>query len=144
MRVGFDLDGVLAKIDLRYYKTLETQQQIEKYLQGQEAYLNPKVFLSEEDAGVIVTGRSPVFRTITSIWLRQHAIELPTYLVGTTISGYLDTTAKWLSRNILAKSATLLKYGIDVYFEDDLEIVTALRKLNPATKIVSILGGRKE
>ncbi|MDI6787582.1 MAG: hypothetical protein QME51_04355 [Planctomycetota bacterium] len=146
MNIGFDLDGVLAKIDLKKYLSLQTAEKVAEYMENQVPYLNPNHVMADEDYAYIISGRSKDFLNITADWLAKHNFM---HAVGIAFVGespykhHLEGD-KWLTHQVLGKAHYIKKWAIEVYFEDNDDIVSLLRLACPGTKIIRVAGGRVE
>ena len=138
MNIGFDLDGVLAHIDLDTYKTLKTNKEIEEYYSKLKPYLSPYQFGGGGDTTTIITGRSKDFEEVTRDWLRKNGITCPLYIVGDSYRDHQDwSTEAWLKFS-LQKARLIEELIIDIYFEDQATNVTLLKLACPHAKIIKV------
>ena len=141
MRIGFDLDGVLADIDIGWLnriRDLGTPEKEERqYYASRNKILDPYYLVAEGDEIFIITGRNPRLRTVTELWLLKNGLgHVP--LVFTGDMPVPKETNEEFRKVARGKAAALRKYQIDVYFEDNEVVVRALRGAVPEVKIVQV------
>jgi len=153
MRIGFDLDGVLAKTDIPLFRvadmSLDKEKRRDVYnwkFKLSETLLNPiDLILFEEDEYYIITSRDSVSREITERWVKMYCPHCKELIM--LDSGLPDKNASveevmaWVERMADDKAKVINERKIEVYFEDSPTIVRKLRKLCPNTKIIQY-GGR--
>ena len=139
MRLGFDMDGVLRKIDLaRLWLAINTNikdHPDKEWVEGfwnlndiREPLLNPSLFaLPEDEIYVITNCLSEASREWKEMWIKHFygdRIKLITISVATDKWGkeYVDPVAE-------AKLQIILAYRIELYIDDDPAIVRRMRKL---------------
>jgi len=135
-RIGFDLDGVIAMFDWDRYHKCKNTQQIAKYYSGIPLKYDPNDFLTKGDKGYIISFRHINFTKVTTQWLTKHNIRLPFYLLGNY--GYHDFSSRQKGRRNSGKTMMINNLKLDVYFEDQVEIVKVLRKACGNTKIIKL------
>jgi len=144
MKIGFDLDGVLASQSIpelifvagnpfaedQYYGTLVPQ-------------LNPAMFLGKDDWGYIITARKERLSSLTKEWCRLHFPSYKLYHVKVPQWKSTETKdiEKWQYEVAKRKAKLINELDLDVYFEDMPETVETLRQLCPKCKIIQY-GGR--
>ena len=148
MRVGFDLDGVLADVSVAEWlltgqlENKEMQDIITSFLHDPKLRMHPSELLHEEDDYIIITGRGERYRKITERWLRKYGIS-PTCLFLTNVGVAQDypSVDDFFDALALAKAQYIRSECIDIFFEDSPDVVLRLRKLCPKARIVQV-GGR--
>jgi len=148
MKIGFDLDGVLRTLDLfplRICKEISDDYDMMKwYYMLLKPELNPFMFLSEDDEAYIISMQKDRDRELTEKWLRKF---LPTITAHVLVHNW--NASDWKAQNSekinnewSSQKATKIKeLGLEVFFEDDPQVVKQLRELCPETKIIQY-GGR--
>lgn len=149
IKIGWDLDGVLVDIDVATLRLIDHIEDREERLFLEEWYyrdrnplLNPKMFMSPEDRGFIITARPMYVYPITLSWCNHFFpyLELYNLPIKFTIevlgnSGF-DT---WFQKIVKLKADAIKQLKIDLYIDDNIDIVRGLR----ARGIVAIqYGGR--
>lgn len=148
MKIGFDLDGVVADIDLVALELIHSIQdpKLRRKLEEQY-YLNRKVLLDPSKCKVnnmdtiyIITSRYSTtgldINEITKEWLRQHNIYFDVLLFVENPIYYLSNLEEWYKELSHRKAEIINKEKLDIFFEDDPKIVKHLRTICPMTKIV--------
>jgi len=147
MRVGFDLDGVLAEVStplwlLTGLAEAEIREVIYDFLLTPKLKFHPRQFLHEEDEYVIITGRSSKYRSLTERWLKHHGIECSSlFMCDVGVSKDYPSLSAFFNASAMAKARYIKSECIDVFFDDNPDIVARLRKLCPKVRIIQI-GGR--
>jgi len=151
MRIGFDLDGVLAESDIPMYRIAD---QFNKEISNEiyqwacrtaKPLLNPEEFMLEpEDEYIIITARNNSVKDITKRWVNKYCKgckqlimlnhDLPNQLLGIEV-------IEWLNEIAEAKAKSIKENNIDIFFDDSSYICKRLRKLCPDVKIINF-GGR--
>lgn len=163
MIVAFDMDGVLAGLDvptlemIRSIKDAEARYNEEKiYYLSRPVILDPRKFLHPTaDVAIIITARPKRVQRATYVWLSQHfpglQIRLPVlfaesftdFTVGpdawSNVRTPEDATAL-LHLTAYAKAQAIRSVGAPIYFEDTGEVVEELRRLLPSVIIVHFAG----
>lgn len=141
MRIGFDLDGTIAGINvgwLNRIRDLGTPEKEERqYYASQNKILDPYHFAADGDEIFIITGRNPRLRAVTELWLLKNGLgHVPLIFTGEMlISKGTNEEFKKVARG---KASALKKYKIEVYFEDNEIVVKALREAIPGVVIVQV------
>lgn len=127
MKFAFDLDGVLCDINVvELYLTENNNRMEEWYYRERKPLLNPKDFLTSEDEYIIVTARKECLRNLTCKWLKKYLPDARWILIGI---GYTNP------REIASKKMKILrKEKVDIYFDDNIDVIKALRTLNEVGK----------
>lgn len=141
IRLGFDLDGTIAGIDIGWLnriKDLDTPEKEERqYYASRNKILDPYSLAAEGDEIFIITGRSPRLRAVTELWLSKNGLgHVPLILTGDMkVSVGTNEEFRKVARG---KAVALRKYEIEVYFEDNEIVVRALREALPKVVIVQV------
>ena len=126
MKIGFDLDGVLCDIDVSAlgiirYLCQEGKEMEEWYYKDRKPLLNPYQFMTDTDTFVIITARKDRLWPITRRWVDKFLPGAKLLLVN---EGYTHpreiASAKW---------RVLIKEKVNIYFDDNLQVIKALRAL---------------
>jgi hypothetical protein len=141
IKLGFDLDGTLASIDvgwLNRIRDLGTPEKEERqYYASRNKILDPYYLVAEGDEIFIITGRNPRLRAVTELWLLKNGLgHIP--LIFTGEMPVPKGTNEEFRKVARGKAVVLKKYKIDVYFEDNETVVRALREVLPEIVIVQI------
>lgn len=147
MRVGFDLDGVLAETTIvewlltSHVKDEKAQEVIREFLHVPKLKNHPSEFLHEDDEYVIITGRSKRYRKLTERWLRSHGIKCSLFMTDVGVAKDYESIEKFFEALAKAKAQYIKSECIQVFFEDSPNVVKLLRKLCSKVRIIQI-GGR--
>lgn len=138
MKIAFDLDGVLCDIDVSMLNIIYKLKQIKKetelwYYRERKPLLNPYMFLTEEDEFIIVTARKQHLYDVTKRWIDKFLPTTKWFLVD---EGY--TTPEAIARK---KLNILQDEQVDVYFDDNQNVIKMLRRMNTDIKFIQY-GGR--
>ena len=145
MRTGWDLDGVIADIDLFKLRTIDsmTDEKWKKelstwYYSTREYQLNPKDYVHEGDEIYIITSRGESLEDITKQWLKKHNVYYDKLIfVHHDPGNYIgDSLEEWFNRQAQKKAKVLKESGIEVYFEDTPSTVRYLREMCPNIKVI--------
>ena len=142
MNLGFDLDGVVCDIDhwkLKAMDSLNDSTLPYWYYAYRRVKLNPAMFKAPNDRAYIITSRSSRFRDITISWLRKHGVAYDDIIFlnipHRTLFATLD---EWYTEIANRKASIIEKLKIDVYFEDELDVISKLRNKCKA-KIIRVV-----
>ena len=145
MRIGFDLDGVLATQDVTVIILIRDKGEFaeDQYAGTLRPQLYPSMFLGKNDTAVIITARMARLNLVTKEWCKLH---FPSYkLFHVKVPQWLTThpsdIKKWQNEVSRRKARLINKLQVEVYFEDMPDTVEQLRKLCPNCKIIQY-GGR--
>lgn len=141
MKIGFDLDGTIADINvgwLNRIRDLGTPEKEERqYYASRNKILDPYYLAAEGDEIFIITGRNSRLRAVTELWLLKNGLgHIPLVLTG-EMDVSVGTNEEF-RKVAKGKAAALKKYKIEVYFEDNEIVVRALREAVPAVAIIQI------
>jgi hypothetical protein len=155
MKIGFDLDGVVLEQDMAILRMIDLADEKKQeelahyYCNKRTMQLNPIDYLADGDDLFFITGRSIWNEAITIQWAKKY-FPMATVIVTRVAHPKNDTVImcsnygkddSWNRLQAERKSDVIHANGIDVYFEDNPEVVKILRKLNPNTKVIQY-GGR--
>lgn len=144
MRIGFDLDGVLATQSIQEIVINKVNPFLEKiYYDTLKPNLNPYMFLKESDKGFIISARRKELHKVTKRWCDKWFPALKLCFAERESWRHVQEMKHWHELVAESKSKVINRLKLDVYFEDLPEVVNALRKLCPRTKIIQY-GGRLE
>lgn len=149
LRIGFDLDGVIAECNVplwlivgRINKEEEIRKVIDEFMCFPKLRSHPREYLHEDDEYVIITGRSERFREITKKWLKSYGIQTSSlFMCSVGLLSDYGSIEKWNDALAKAKARYIKSECVDVFFEDNPKVVIRLRKLCPKVRIIQI-GGR--
>lgn len=128
MVIGFDLDGVIAQMDLALLKSIEYDPALtEIYYRTRSILLNPYDFLGPDDIGFILTHRRLQWKEVTERWLAAKRIGLTTLFSRERMP---NPDVPWSPvPAAYAKAEVLKALRADLYIDDDPEEAAALREL---------------
>jgi len=147
MRVGFDLDGVIAEAPIPVWlltglvENKAKRDIIYNFLHCQDLKRHPNEFLNEDDEFVIITSRSEQYRSLTERWLKVNGINCPLKICDVGLSSDYLSLEEYFEVVAREKAKYINSECLDVYFEDSPDAVIRLRKLCPQCKIIQV-GGR--
>jgi len=150
MIIGFDLDGVIASIDIPLFRLADKMgESTEIYrwnFRTAKRILNPIDFLVfSDDEYYIITSRLKEGEDITRLWVKKYCPHCKELIILDDGVPSKDANEKevyeWLDRMAISKAEVIKKYKIEVYIEDSSYIVKRLRELCPDCKIINY-GGR--
>ena len=145
MRIGFDLDGVIADIDLFKLRVIDStdskkwKDELTRWYYSARVYqLNPKDFMYEGDEIYIITSRGETLEEIAKEWLEKNDVYFDKLIFvhhdpGNHLGSSLE---KWFEQMAQKKAVILERNDIEVYFEDTPSTVKYLRKLCPSIKVI--------
>ena len=94
----------------------------------------------------VITSRPERLRWITERWLKHYYPNAKLIIVDQATLGSCNDVKgikQWLKTKVEMKAAVINKFGIEVYFDDESEMLEHFRKLCPNCKIIKY-GGRIE
>ncbi len=158
MKVAFDLDGVVLHQEMYCLRAMDSCKNEEErselmryYYARRSMQLNPIDFLADDDELFFITGRSILVEDLTNRWAKKYfpmAIVINTRTVMPSSDNELmtknyvnDRKKEWSLIQAERKAEALNDHKIDVFFEDDPNVVKHLRHLCTNTKIIQY-GGR--
>lgn len=135
--LGFDLDGVLCDISLIDLTMIHKHGDVDAnyYYIERKPLLNPKMFMHEYDKAVCITARPSQFHKITKRWMKKHYPNIPVY--------FFDVDLHWSEKGAVAaaKVEYLKELGVQVYYDDDPEIIQNMRAIEENIMFIQY-GGR--
>ena len=140
--ISFDLDGCVCDSDWGWLDRLRDlgwpEGEEEKYYACRDKILDPFRFLGPDDDGIILTGRPLHLREITELWLMKNGLG------GLGLKFAMDNSDKSKGTNAEFRSqaekkvAYLIENKIRVHFDDNEEVVNAMRALLPDNVVIVI------
>ena len=142
MKIGFDLDGVLATQSTTEIVLMKHNIIADKvYYKTRQPNMFPTLFLHKNDLAVIITARRVDLKEITEEWCKRHFPQFKLYYVNCPTWIKAENIDEWF-REVAKRKAELIKeLELDVYFEDIPKVVLRLRKLCLKCKVIQY-GGR--
>ena len=143
MKMSFDLDGTICDSDWGWldrlrdkYGKVWPKDEEEKYYACREKVLDPYRFLGVWDYAIILTGRPRHLENITKRWLAKNGLgEFP--LVFTeTLEGTPTATREEFKALGEAKAKFFIEEEIKVHFDDNEQVVDAMRKAFPDMVVI--------
>jgi hypothetical protein len=150
MKIGFDIDGVLAEIDCAMLRVMDNMTQgkesaEEWYYRDRKPLLDARSFLSQNDELIILTGRPDHLKDTTMLWIKQYYPNAKLFFATPSLlppkGNTQESVKKWCEAKLMCKASYINNLGLDVYFEDENEGMEDLRKACPKCKII-MYGGR--
>lgn len=148
IRIGIDIDGVVADIDLPILRLIDTvedkeaRKNIDKYYYSyRKVELDPQLISNfTGDKVILITGRPEWLRDITIDWLRRNKIRYDKLIICDHAAPFgqfsKEELDEWFKGLAIKKAEVLKREGIEVYFEDTPDTVKWLRELCPNIKII--------
>lgn len=148
VNIGFDVDGVCVDIDLGIIRLIdyareEDREDLKKFYYVQRKnLLNPLDFLIDGKDGLFfITGREKSLYDVTLKWIKKYYPRGIPVFVDT---GHLEvgqSLDEWDEMQAKRKAIAIKKFKIDVFFDDNQDLVLKLRELCPDCKCICY-GGR--
>ena|SRR3990170_4612161 len=142
MKIGFDIDGVIADqnlMDLCAINNMDKQRKL--YYQIRMPQLNPYLFATMDDEIHFITARTKDLTEITLNWCKKFFPGITVHITEIESWKSLLEWDKWIKEVARRKASIINRLDLDVYFEDIPNVVYKLRKLCLHTKIIQY-GGR--
>lgn len=124
-KIGVDLDGVLC-LNMNPRKLFRPHRMHEYYSLGQYTGF------AKDIPVVIITARKETFRRTTEEWLHKNDI------VYSALIMMQIGIKKNFENCVKLKAKFINELDLDIYYEDDPNILKKLRKLCPKTEIVDV------
>ena len=145
MLIGFDLDGVLADINVPLLHSLADSPNRKEYETWYyvcvKPLLDPRLIMLPEDTGVIITSRATWMMDITEKWCRKYYPQFPLHIIDNEWLDPTMNTKDWSINAAKKKYEKMVVLGVELYIDDNPVVVRELRKLGmPALQY----GGRIE
>lgn len=146
MKIGFDLDATIADLDITLLRLIgrvdfpseEIRNRFrQSYFGGLQLRTNwnPEELLAKGDEYHIITARcSFTDNDVTVEWCNKYCPNATSVNIVGQLGNNWDKSSE-------AKAAKIKELGIEVFFEDNSQLVNRLRDLCPETKIIQV-GGR--
>jgi len=135
MTIGFDLDGIICDINIFELVLSEKLSFVESYYyKERKPLLNPYMFLTNDDDFIIITAREKRLSSITKQWIDKFLPGAKWFIVDT---GYNEDPRETAEK----KLKILLREKVEVYFDDNPDIIKELRKKCNTIKFIQF-GGR--
>lgn len=130
MKISFDLDGTICDSDWGWLDRLRDTgwKGEEKYYACREKILDPYRFLARGDEFIIVTGRPIHLKEVTIEWLKKNGLGHIEVIFTKTIKDKPTATKKEFEKLGKAKARILISHGVDIHFDDNEQVVNALRE----------------
>lgn len=140
MKVSFDLDGVVCSTDWGYLDALRERgmpkDEEEKYYACLEKWIDPYRFLGVDDEVVILTGRPYHLKEITEKWLKKNGMGDIPVIFTKTLTGVPKATKEEFKALGEAKAKFFIDEKIDVHFDDNEQVVKAMREAFPDMVVI--------
>jgi len=145
MRIGLDLDGVIADIDIFQLRVtdFEDRKKIHKeltkwYYISRKVQFDPLLLKNEEDEIYIITSRYNDIKELTLEWLKKNNVYFDKiiFVPHKPENGIGQALEDWYKRQAMKKAKILKENNIEVYFEDCPSTVKYLREMCPDIKII--------
>jgi len=125
-KIGFDLDGTIACLDIAAMRRTKTRQELTSYYKSRWLVMDPNSE-AQTDNIYIVTTRPEWARQLTKEWLHEHNVRYEK-LIMLDFKGY-ESNKNWELVHAQAKAEALKQEGITKYYEDMPGIVNHLRAI---------------
>lgn len=159
MKIAFDLDGVVLDQDMGFCRMVdlghqEDQQELMKYYcNHRPLQLNPIDFLADDDELFFITGRSILVEELTLKWAKKYfpmakviitRLQHPSRdtILMTSNYGKVGEGKSWNKLQAERKAKAIIDNEIDVYFDDNPEVVKHLREMCDSRVKIVQYGGR--
>lgn len=136
MKIAFDCDGVLSDIDPSHLKLIhnmpESPEKVEAeiiYYRDRTPLINPRFYLADDDEYYIITSRHEGLREITERYVNKWFPDCSgLYIVGGDPILFNSDYEAWKDMILEKKIELIEELGIDVFFDDNPELVVKYRK----------------
>ena len=140
MKISFDLDGTVCSSDWGWLDRLKEKgwpkDEEEKYYACLEKWIDPYRFLGVDDEAVILTGRPLHLKDVTLKWLKKNGLGNISVIFTKTLKGYPTATKKEFKALGEAKAKFFIDENIRVHFDDNEQIVKAMREVLPDVVVI--------
>jgi hypothetical protein len=134
MRIGFDLDGVLAEIRVAELELIRIAVKNgadedlleEGYYSSLRPLLDARDFVGPDDDAVVITSRPERLAGVTRRWLNYYYPQFDYYMVAPPADWRDGDPRKAVA---MLKAAKIRQAGVAVYFDDDPVVVGHLRSM---------------
>jgi len=131
MILGFDLDGVICDYSPWIVNELKNESSKRMYYLDRKLLMNPSTFATDDDEIIIIADRPTIYKDVTADWLEEHGIEYPIYFIG---NKHTELTPR---HSAMKKAGIIKEHDIDIFFDDNREVVEHLREITDA-KIIYV------
>jgi len=140
IKISFDLDGTICDTDWDWLDRLGEMtwpdESEEKYYACREKVLDPYRFLGCDDEAVILTGRPMRLEKITKKWLQKNGLGNLPIIFTKTLQGRPTATKAEFKALGEAKAKYFIDEEIKVHFDDNEQVVNAMRKAFPDMVVI--------
>ena len=140
MKISFDLDGTICDSDWDWLDRLRERDwpkdDEKKYYACREKVLDPYRFMAEDDEAVILTGRPIYLKEITEKWLKKNGLDNIRVIFTKTLAGHPNATREEFKAIGESKAKFFIEEGIKVHFDDNEQVVSAMRKAFPDMVVI--------
>ena len=145
MKISFDLDGVICDSDWGWLDRLRDvygvgedwpEEEEEKYYACREKVLDPYQFMGLEDTAVILTGRPLHLKDITEKWLHKNGLGAFPVIFTRTLKGTPTATREEFKAIGESKAKFFIDEKVKVHFDDNEQVVKAMREALPDMVII--------
>jgi hypothetical protein len=140
IKLSFDLDGTVCDSDWDWLDRLGERgwpkDAEEKYYACREKVLDPYRFLGMDDEAVILTGRPYHTKEITLGWLKKNGLGDIPVIFTKTLKGHPTATRKEFKEMGEAKAKFFIDEKIKVHFDDNEQVVNAMRNAFPDMVVI--------
>ena len=152
MIIGFDLDGTLCDISGTELNLLQANKDKFKNMVGRQNselyyYLerkptfNPRMFMAEDDKGIIITARPKTFESITDRWVKRWYPDFPVYHLTRIIKlRECKDIADMMYKVAENKLEIMRELKVEVYIDDDPHTIVYLRSMTKDIKFLQYGG----
>lgn len=132
MKISFDLDGTICDSDWGWLDRIRDrgwkEEEEEKYYSSRTKVLDPSQFLARDDEMIILTGRPLHLENVTKLWLQKNGLGNVQVVFTRAIKEKPTATRKEFQKLGEMKAKLLIDMGVEVHFDDNEQVVWALRK----------------
>ena len=140
MYISFDLDGTICDSDWGWLDRLRglkwPADEEEKYYACREKVLDPYRFLGINDTGIILTGRPIHLKEITEKWLKKNGLADFMLIFTKTLPKQPEGKSEEFKRIGKDKAKFFVENGISVHFDDNEQVVEAMREELPGMVVI--------
>ena len=147
MKIGFDIDGVLADINITALRMIDFmpkkhRKEVEFWYYAEvKPQLNPELFVGENDEYIVITGRDEDKKEVTERWVKKFCprykkLYMTNAKVQELANAVGEEVVQWSINQGNKKAEIINKEKLDIFFDDNEDCVNRLRELCPNTKII--------
>lgn len=142
MIITFDLDGTICDSDWDWLDRLRERawpkDEEEKYYACREKILDPYNFIGVDDVGIILTGRPIHTMAITERWLLKNGLSHLQLVFTKTLKDYPTATREEFKKIGIDKASFFVNNKVQVHFDDNEQVVDAMRKTFPNIVVIHV------